>query len=236
MKGILYCSLVLFLSGLAGFCPAANPQVTLLITGAVDGSIVIELYPEKAPVTVANFVDYVQNGFYDGLLFHRVISGFMIQGGGYDQDLIKQETGPAIVNESSNGLRNMRGTVAMARTYVADSATSEFFINLADNSFLDYGTLAYDLQYNIVAKIGYCVFGEVISGMDIVDAIAAVDTTNDLPNADVIIQSATVTVNEPVCAEKLEGDINGDCSVNFADFIKLAENWLSCNAINAGHI
>ncbi len=237
MKGLSYCCLMLVLSVFTGLCAAGNPQVTLCISGPVSGSIVIELYPKEAPVTVANFVDYVQNGFYDGLIFHRVIRNFMIQGGGFCQDLIKQETGPMIPNESSNGLSNVRGTIAMARTPYPHSATCEFFINHVNNASLDYVPVLYDAYNNAYSKFGYCVFGQVVEGMDIVDAIASQTTTtknamNDVPIIDVIIQSATVTLNEPVCADKLEGDINGDCRVDFADFVKLAENWLLCNAIN----
>ena len=236
MKHITYSFLALVLSVCTGLSTAANPQVTLQITGAVSGSIVTELYPKEAPVTVANFVDYVQSGFYDGLIFHRVIKDFMIQGGGYDQNLVKQETNPAIINESSNHLSNQRGTIAMARTYVADSATSEFFINQLNNYYLDYGYVGYDTNYippkKLPSQIGYCVFGEVISGMDVVDAIAAVNTTNDVPDSAIFIQSATVTLNEPVCAEKLDGDINGDCRVDLEDLAELTENWLQCNAIN----
>jgi cyclophilin family peptidyl-prolyl cis-trans isomerase len=227
---------MLVLSVFTGLCAAGNPQVTLQITGAVNGSIVIELYPQEAPVTVANFVDYVQNGFYDGLIFHRVIRNFMIQGGGFDTDLVQRTTNPEIINESFNRLSNVRGTIAMARTSNADSATSQFFINQVDNYYLDYGYVGYDNNYippkQLPSQIGYCVFGKVTLGMDVVDAIAVVSTTNNLPDIDVIIQSATVTLNEPVCADKLEGDINGDCRVDFADFVKLAENWLLCNAIN----
>jgi len=217
-----------------------NPEVTLQITGAVNGSIVLELYHDEAPVTVANFINYVQTGFYDGLIFHRVIPGFMVQGGGFDVDMVEKPTGDAIVSESSNGLSNLRGTIAMARTFEPHSARVQFFINLVDNipettnTNLDYGALGYAGEEPYI-KVGYCVFGEVLSGMDVVDAIAAVDDDDedDVPDNDVIIQSATITQNVPVCAEKLEGDVDGDCSVNFADFIKLAQNWLACNSITS---
>ena len=212
-----------------------NPEVTLTITGAVQGQIVIELYADKAPVTVENFLNYVQSGFYEGLIFHRVIPGFMIQSGGFDTNLAYKTPGAPIINESSNRLSHVRGTVAMARTTNADTASSQFFINHANNLFLDYGYVGYS------AQIGYCVFGEVLSGMDVVDAIAAVtthsesntdgQTMNDVPVDDIIIQSAIITQNVPVCAEKLAGDVNGDCSVNFEDFAKMAENWMACNSI-----
>jgi cyclophilin family peptidyl-prolyl cis-trans isomerase len=190
--------LLLLVAAMSGFSVAANPQVTLQISGAVNGSIVLELYRDEAPVTVANFIDYVQSGFYDGLIFHRVMPGFMVQGGGFDANLVKKTPGPPIINESSNRLSNVRGTIAMARTTYADTATSEFFINVVDNTFLDFNSLIrnyYTGQYH--AQIGYCVFGEVVSGMNVVDAIAAVadDDEDDVPDNDVIIQSATITLS-----------------------------------------
>ena len=138
-----------------------NPQVDFLTS---VGSIVMELDPAAAPITVNNFLNYVNSGFYSNTLFHRVMSGFVIQGGGYTTGLVKKEgQKDAIVLESNNGLSNLRGTVAMARTNVPDSATSEFFINHVDNLFLNYSTIS----------AGYAVFGKVVQGMDVVDAIAA---------------------------------------------------------------
>lgn len=221
----------LVLSVAAGVSLAAYPQVTLEITGGVEGDIVLELYTDKAPITVANFIDYVQSGFYDGLIFHRVIEDFMIQGGGFDTNMVEKETGPAIINESFNGLTNLRGTVAMARTPDPHSATSQFFINHSGNSFLNYGAIAYDVNDEPYIKVGYCVFARVASGMDIVDAIAAVPTTDDVPDADIIIRYATLNQDIPVCLEKLPGDINGDCNIDLADFVAMAQNWLTCNSI-----
>jgi len=158
------------------------------------GDIVINLYPEQAPITVDNFIGYVEEDFYDGLVFHRVIEDFMIQAGAYDDELNFQDpTSDPIVNESDNGLSNERGTIAMARTTNPDSATSQFFINHVDNLFLD--------RANAQDGFGYCVFGEVLTGMDVVDAIAQVPThsTNgldDVPAEPVIIESATV-IPEP---------------------------------------
>ena len=156
-------------------------QVTLLTT---KGSITIELNPEKAPITTANFLRYVDDGFYDGdddlgvTTFHRVIDGFMIQGGGYNLEGTKKTTYGPITSEASNGLSNLRGTVAMARTNDPDSATSQFFINHIDNTFLDF----------TADNAGYTVFGEVIAGMDVVDEIATVATDeNDVPIEPVII-------------------------------------------------
>jgi peptidyl-prolyl cis-trans isomerase A (cyclophilin A) len=131
------------------------------------GTIVIELEPELAPITVENFLAYVDEGFYDGLVFHRVISNFMIQGGGLGADLVQKPTRGPIKNESSNGLKNARGTIAMARTRQVNSATSQFFINVKDNPRLDYPMNG-----------GYCVFGRVVDGMDVVNEIRDVPTEN----------------------------------------------------------
>jgi cyclophilin family peptidyl-prolyl cis-trans isomerase len=230
----VYYFVILVCAFLAGSASAANPQVTLHVTGGVTGDIVLELYPDDAPVTVENFINYVQTGFYDGLIFHRVIKGFMVQGGGFNTDVNLVPAGPEIINESSNRLPNLRGTLSMARISYADSASSQFFINLKDNTHLNYGTLTRD-HYNfdsIIALVGYCVFAEVVSGMDVVDAIALVDVVNAVPVNNVKIESAEITLNVPVCVIKLPGDIDGDCDVDLADFAKLAENWLACNAIN----
>jgi cyclophilin family peptidyl-prolyl cis-trans isomerase len=209
------------LSVFAGICSAANPQVTLHITGAVTGDIVLEIYADKAPITAANFLNYVRTGFYDGLIFHRVVvtNYYIIQGGGFDANLNYRTPGDPIINESSNRLSNVRGTIAMARLPQADSATSQFFINVLDNPW-DYGSPVCG-----VAQVGYCVFGNVLIGMDVVDAIAALKTTNEVPDNDVIIH-ANVTLEAPVCASALQGDINGDCTVDLLDFLILSEHWL----------
>jgi peptidyl-prolyl cis-trans isomerase B (cyclophilin B) len=150
------------------------------------GTIKIELYADKAPVTVQNFLSYVDEGFYDGTVFHRVIPNFMVQGGGMEPGMRQKKTKAAIKNESSNGLANTRGTLAMARTSVPDSATAQFFINVVDNGFLD--------KARANDGVGYCVFGKVVEGMDVVDKIKAVKTTSkaghgDVPVTDVVIQS-----------------------------------------------
>ena len=133
------------------------------------GTISLELDEAKAPETVKNFVAYAKSGHYDGTIFHRVIDGFMIQGGGFTKDMDQKATREPIRNEAMNGLRNMRGTIAMARTMVVDSATSQFFINLVDNGFLDF-------QSPTPQGFGYAVFGKVTDGMDVVDQIAKVKT------------------------------------------------------------
>ena len=134
------------------------------------GGFTIELYPDKAPVTVANFLNYVEKGYYSDTIFHRVIKGFMIQGGGFTVDMSQKDTAPSIKNEADNGLKNKKYTLAMARTDVVDSATSQFFVNVKDNSNLDHRDDTY-------FGFGYCVFGRVIEGMEVVDAISEVETT-----------------------------------------------------------
>ena len=147
------------------------------------GNIELTLYPDKAPVTVANFLTYIEGEHYNNTLFHRVIDNFMIQGGGYNLDMQKKATLPAIKNEADNGLGNERGTIAMARTAAKDSATSQFFINLKNNRFLNHG----------VRDFGYAVFGKVTSGMDVVDAIGKVDTAaRDVPRKPVILEKVEV--------------------------------------------
>lgn len=153
------------------------------------GSVSIELFEAEAPLTVKNFLDYVKSGFYAGTLFHRVIPGFMIQGGGFDAAFVQKPTRPPVRNEAANQLKNLRGTLAMARTQVVDSATSQFFINLVDNDFLDFRAPTPQFY-------GYCVFGRVISGMEVVDKIAAVPTGRrgmhqDVPIDNVLIESIT---------------------------------------------
>lgn len=144
----------------------ANPKVLLKTS---QGDITLELYPDKAPVTVKNFLAYVDAKFYDGLIFHRVIKGFMIQGGGLTADYSSRTARPPIKNEAGNGLKNDRGTIAMARSGEVDSATCQFFINHANNDFLNH-------KDDTPEGFGYCVFGKVVAGMDVVDAIATTPT------------------------------------------------------------
>ncbi len=156
---------------------AENPKV---IFSTTLGSFMIELYPDKAPITVKNFLAYVDAEFFNSTIFHRVILGFMIQGGGFTEPMQKKPTNPPIKNEAKNGLKNKRGTLSMARTGVVDSATSQFFVNLKDNAFLDHGTRDY----------GYAVFARVIAGMEVIDKIAAVPTYRNVPKTPVVIKSA----------------------------------------------
>ena len=157
-----------------------NPVVIIKTN---KGDIKIELDKENAPISTENFLAYVQDGYYDGTIFHRVINGFMVQGGGFMADGQQKPTKAPIKNEADNGLKNERGTLAMARTQDINSATSQFFINQVDNAFLDNGR----------RDFGYAVFGKVVDGMDIVDAIAVVQTgPGDVPNEQVIMESVTV--------------------------------------------
>ena len=162
--------------------PAANPRVVL----ETDmGQIVIELYPDKAPKTVENFLSYVESDFYPGTVFHRVIPGFMVQGGGFTADMTKKTTKAGVQNEADNGLRNDRGTVAMARTNHPHSATTQFFVNLVDNGFLNH-------RGKNPRGWGYAVFGRVVDGMSVVDAIAGVKTGNHKRMQNVPIEPITL--------------------------------------------
>jgi peptidyl-prolyl cis-trans isomerase B (cyclophilin B) len=154
------------------------------------GDMVIETFDEKAPVTVENFLDYCRSGFYDNTIFHRVINGFMIQGGGFEPGMIQKTTKNPIKNEADNGLKNDRGTLAMARTDDPHSATAQFFINVVDNGFLNFKSPSRK-------GWGYCVFGKVTEGMEVVDRIRKVATGSsaghqDVPKEDVVIRSVTV--------------------------------------------
>jgi peptidyl-prolyl cis-trans isomerase B (cyclophilin B) len=154
------------------------------------GDITLELDAEKAPITVANFLQYVESSFYDGVIFHRVIDGFMIQGGGFDADMNQKKTKGEIKNEADNGLANDKYSIAMARTSVPDSASSQFFINGTDNDFLNHTA-------KTSSGWGYCVFGKVVAGMDVVDKISKVKTTSkgghrDVPAEAVVINNASL--------------------------------------------
>lgn len=166
----------------------ANNPVVKMATSL--GTIRIELDAERAPATTQNFLSYVNDKFYDGLIFHRVIPGFMIQGGGFDAQMSQKQTKSPIKNEAANGLKNETGTIAMARTNAVDSATAQFFINVKDNDFLNHRSTSAD-------GFGYAVFGRVIEGMDVVQKIEKVKTGNrgfhqDVPVETVVIESVTV--------------------------------------------
>lgn len=182
-KPILAGLIVLLLTQIAG-CPlVTDPIVPGARVETSLGEFVIELDPDNAPITVANFLEYVDDDFYDGTVFHRVVADFVVQGGGMGPDLVEKETREPIANESGNGLSNVRGAVAMARTGDPNSATAQFFVNLVDNGELDATP----------GSPGYAVFGQVIEGMDVVDQIAAVATVDrggltNVPIEDVIIE------------------------------------------------
>ena len=181
----LVAAFILFL-GAAAFNPTAEGgDRPVVIFSTSMGDITIELMSEEAPITAKNFLDYVDAGFFDGTIFHRVIPGFVIQGGGFTADMNQKETRAPIKNEADNGVKNARGTLSMARTSDINSATSQFFINLKDNDFLDHGT----------RDFGYAVFARVVDGMDVVDKIAGVQTGNrgyhsDVPMEPVVTNTA----------------------------------------------
>ncbi|MFK5926649.1 MAG: peptidylprolyl isomerase [Desulfuromusa sp.] len=161
------------------------------------GNIVIELNVEKAPISTENFLNYVRDGYYEQTIFHRVIPNFMIQGGGFTPEMAQKKTREEIKNEADNGLKNLRGSLAMARTQIVDSASSQFFINLADNDFLNH-------QGKTPNGYGYAVFGQVVEGMDVVDEIAKVSTGNnshhqDVPKDAIVVES--VSIEEPTATE-----------------------------------
>lgn len=170
--------------GSAGPADAQDNPVVVLETSL--GSMTVELFRDRAPITVDNFLGYVEDGFFEGTIFHRVIPNFMIQGGGLTPTLVEKATRPAIRNEAANGLTNDRGTLAMARTPVVDSATAQFFINLVDNPFLNHsGT---DPQ-----SYGYAVFGRLTEGLDVLDGIGAVRTQRQGPHQDVPVEPVVIT-------------------------------------------
>ena len=169
--------------------PKENPMVVIKTS---LGDIKAELFQDKAPLSVANFLQYAKDGHYNGTIFHRVIDNFMIQGGGFTKDMAQKSTRAPVKNEAANGLKNERGTLAMARTSVIDSATSQFFINVKDNDFLNHTAPT-------PQGFGYCVFGKVVEGMDVVDKIKSVQTGNRGPFQDVPVE--TVEIIEIVQAE-----------------------------------
>lgn len=186
----IFCllALALCLAGTA-FAAEGGKNPTLLLE-TNQGNIKVELFQKEAPISTKNFLDYAKSGFYDGTIFHRVIPGFMIQGGGFTSELHQKPANAPIKNEAANGLKNERGTLAMARTMVVDSASSQFFINVANNEFLNH-------RPGGPATFGYAVFGKVISGMDVVDKIAATPTGmqkgfQDVPMTPVVIKSVKI--------------------------------------------
>jgi cyclophilin family peptidyl-prolyl cis-trans isomerase len=190
-------SVIAFVVSLLIQAPAAVPQTAppppqpapgnpVVVISTSQGDITVELFKDRAPVSVANFLEYVADGFYEGTVFHRVIPKFMIQGGGFTPELVEKGTRPPIQNEATNGLSNVRGTVAMARTQALRSATAQFFVNVADNrGKLDHRGYSRE-------DFGYAVFGRVLNGMDVADRIAAVETHTVGPHADVPVQAVLI--------------------------------------------
>ena len=195
MLRTLIATLALSVGCLSFSAQAQNPHVEMRTS---LGVITLELQPENAPETVKNFLQYVKDGFYNGTIFHRVISDFMIQGGGFTPDLAAKKTRDAIKHEGGNGLRNQVGTIAMARTADPNSGTSQFFINVVDNQMLDFRGPA-------ASEIGYCVFGRVISGLDVVNKIRNVQTVARPPHANLPVQTVLierVTIIDPAAKPK----------------------------------
>jgi peptidyl-prolyl cis-trans isomerase A (cyclophilin A) len=186
-KIIIAVAVCMFVGGMVGVVGAAEKKSVVLVKTSL-GNIKIELMQRESPITVKNFLSYVEAGYYSGTILHRVIPGFMVQGGGFTSDMKVKKTGQPIKNEASNGLKNDRGTIAMARTSAPDSATSQFFINLVNND---------NLNRPLPDGHGYAVFGKVIEGMDVVDKIASVSTGvtmgfPNVPKTPVVIKSITV--------------------------------------------
>lgn len=176
---------------------SANPMILVKTS---MGSFTIELFPKEAPVTVQNFLGYVDNKFYEGTTFHRIVPNFVIQGGGFDKGMVQKKTQPPIKNEATNGLKNLRGTLSMARTNEINSATSQFFVNLKNNPSLDHAS---DAQY------GYAVFGKVVQGFEVIEKIAAVKTTTKgpyqgVPEKPVIIESMTRVIRDKAAPQSSE--------------------------------
>ena len=195
MKGLLF--LLFGMMVLVGMVKADGGDSPRVVVETNKGNFVIALDAENAPISTENFLGYVESGYYDGTVFHRVIDGFMIQGGGFTQDMAQKDTQGTIQNEADNGVKNKRGTVAMARRPDPHSATAQFFVNIADNDFLDH-------RSKNAQGWGYAVFGQVVEGMDAVDAIAKVKTgqhgpMGDVPTESVVIQK--VYVEEAASAE-----------------------------------
>ena len=186
-KSFIAVTVCLLIGGMVFVAGAAEKKSVVLLKTSL-GNIKIELFQKEAPISVKNFIAYVKTGFYSGTIFHRVIPGFMVQGGGFTPDMKMKKTGQPIKNEAANGLKNDRGTIAMARTSAPDSATSQFFINLVNND---------NLNRPMPDGHGYAVFGNVIAGMDVVDNIASVSTGvtmgfPNVPQTPVVIKSITV--------------------------------------------
>jgi peptidyl-prolyl cis-trans isomerase B (cyclophilin B) len=184
IKSIFFTFVLAALIALPSYSDQSGHKNMIKMTTS-HGDIEIELYPEDAPITVKNFLEYIESGFFDGTIFHRVIPGFVLQGGGFTSDMNQKETRAPITNEADNGLKNTVGALSMARTPNPDSATSQFFINLVDNAFLDFSAKTQQ-------GWGYAVFAKVTSGMDVVESIAGVATGNVGGHSDVPVEAVVI--------------------------------------------
>ena len=184
IKSIFFTFVLAALIALPSYSDQSGHKNMIKMTTS-HGDIEIELYPEDAPITVKNFLEYIESGFFDGTIFHRVIPGFVLQGGGFTSDMNQKETRAPITNEADNGLKNTVGALSMARTPNPDSATSQFFINLVDNAFLDFSAKTQQ-------GWGYAVFAKVTSGMDVVESIAGVVTGNVGGHSDVPVEAVVI--------------------------------------------
>jgi peptidyl-prolyl cis-trans isomerase A (cyclophilin A) len=194
MLRTMVCGMLIACAGIAGAAETTAKNPTVLMQTSM-GKIKLVLFAAEAPLSVKNFLDYATGGFYDGTVYHRVIPNFMIQGGGFTAEMKQKPTATPVKNEADNGLKNLRGTIAMARTMVIDSATAQFFINVKDNGFLNHSD-------KTTKGYGYAVFGKVVEGMDVVDKIAAVRTgvrngVPDVPLSPVVIESMKVIEESP---------------------------------------
>lgn len=189
---ILLCVLAPSFAGIGSLCAQEKGGNPMVLVKTSMGSFKIELFEKEAPITVKNFLNYVDKKFYDGTIFHRVMPGFVIQGGGFDKNMMQKSTLAPIKNEAKNGLKNLRGTLSMARTNDINSATSQFFVNVKSNASLDHVS---------EAQFGYAVFGKVVQGMDVIDKITAVKTGNkgphqNVPEKPIVIESMTRITQE----------------------------------------
>ena len=195
LSGTLGCSfLIILLTGIVPLQAQQSGKLPMITMTTSLGEIKIEMYPDEAPVTVANFLEYVESGFFDGTIFHRVIPGFVVQGGGFTPDMKQKSTRAPIINEADNGLKNDKGTLSMARTQDPESATSQFFINLTDNEFLNFKSKS-------AQGWGYAVFARVVEGMDVVEKMAEVQTGQSGMHSDVPVTPIVVEKAEVMAAE-----------------------------------
>ena len=193
LLAIVLCVLAISFAGVGSLCAQEKAGNPMVLVKTSMGSFKIELFEKEAPITVKNFLNYVDKKFYDGTIFHRVMPGFVIQGGGFDKNMMQKSTLGSIKNEAKNGLKNLRGTLSMARTNDINSATSQFFINLKNNASLDHVS---------EAQFGYAVFGKIAQGMEVIDKIAGVTTGNKGPHQNVPVKPIIIESMTRIAAGK----------------------------------